>query len=527
MASKPAPLKGRLPVTILEHMKDPIAEALAKELKNDGYTVNRIHLDGPELFGPAPQAFPFGFLLIPASDAEPWLEKPGAWIPVVYGSSKNPEQILPSLTHGAFDAILWPNDQKLIDAHLQRTQILFASASKQMALEQVLRDAEQRYQLLLSHGHDFIPVVDRFGNIIDVNAPMVMALEYGEKKNLIGRRFLDLVDTKHQEKMQSVFKKIVETKSPFDDSTECTLLNIHGKGVPFVCTGEPILSEGNLIGVRFVCQDLTKVRHAEHEAELKAHQLRRAKQIIRKTQAQLIQAEKLSAMGQLSAVLVHEINQPLGGIKGYAQFALEQLDPNHEVFGIIKKLEAQCDRLAKMVNNIRLFARESTQNRVPVDIHQPIEDALELLRGILHRKGIHLKTDWASNIPQVYVDPNQIQQIVLNLVHNAIDALEEGKPKSPTIYLQTALRKDNGIELTIRDNGPGMPVEMQSKIFNPFFTTKPGDKGTGLGLSITRQIVRHHGGELTVESEPGKGATFRISFAPSIFSQSSTSESSS
>ncbi len=224
---------------------------------------------------------------------------------------------------------------------------------------------------------------------------------------------------------------------------------------------------------------------------------------------QLIQAEKMTALGELVSGVAHEINNPLASILGYTQLALRE-DVPAEVRRYIETAAAEAERAGRIVRNLLTFSRKHAPEKRNVDLNDIARKAL-LLKVYDFRVGrIAVVEDLEPGLPRTLLDAHQIQQIVLNLLNNAEHALDE-VPGERTIRVATR-KVDGRLRLSVSDNGPGVPAALRERVFEPFFTTKGEDKGTGLGLSICKGIVEQHGGTIRVEGEPGHGAAFVIDF---------------
>ena len=228
---------------------------------------------------------------------------------------------------------------------------------------------------------------------------------------------------------------------------------------------------------------------------------------LRETQAQLLQSEKLAAVGQLGAGIAHEVKNPLAGILGCAQLSLKKAEAGSPLEKNLQLIEKETKRCKTIIDNLLRFARQEEAVREPIEINRVIEDAVAIVRHQLELQRVKVLQELASDLPLIRGNANQLQQVVMNLLINAQDALE-GRPGTVTV---TSARRGAGrIELRVVDTGPGIPKEIQPRLFEPFFTTKPRGKGTGLGLAVTYGIVKEHQGEIRVDSEPGRGATFVI-----------------
>ena len=234
-------------------------------------------------------------------------------------------------------------------------------------------------------------------------------------------------------------------------------------------------------------------------------------------QAQFYQAEKMATIGALAAGVAHEINNPLTAISGFAEGLRRRLGRvrdcvEPEVFADFKEyadtIVKECSRCRDIVQTLLTFSRPVVSSLWPVDMNQCVNDTLFLLKHhFKERRGITVKTSLAPQLPKIMGDESQLKQVIINLVTNAFDAAGEGGH----IDIITRERAGGGVELLVEDNGCGIPPELQDKLFEPFFTTKPVGKGIGIGLSTCYAIVRHHRGEITVTSDKGRGASFKVS----------------
>jgi signal transduction histidine kinase/ActR/RegA family two-component response regulator len=228
----------------------------------------------------------------------------------------------------------------------------------------------------------------------------------------------------------------------------------------------------------------------------------------RRLQDQLIQSEKMSAVGQLVAGVAHDLNNPLASVLGFADFLVESPDVPAHLREPLRVIQQESLRAATIVRNLLGFARKQEHRRHNETIRSVLEATLVLLRNQLmaDRVDVHLEID--PGLPELYVNANQIQQVFVNLIHNASQAIAStGNPGEIRI---TARHGPQGVVIDVSDNGPGMPEELAARAFEPFFTTKPEGQGTGLGLNICHGIVKEHGGHITLTTAPGAGATFSV-----------------
>lgn len=269
--------------------------------------------------------------------------------------------------------------------------------------------------------------------------------------------------------------------------------------------------DANVVGLIGISRDVQDTKRAERaliESEQKALE---ALDGLQHAQDNLVQAEKLAALGELVAGVAHELNNPLTGVLGVTQLLLMR-DPAPDLKDKLRIVEQGALRASRIVQNLLAFSRKQRVEPELIDLNEILRQTLELKVYDLLGNQVELELDLAPVLPEVLADVGQMQSVFLNLVNNAQDAIVAHSEKG-TIRIKTEFTNEK-IRIEIADDGPGVPPDILKKIFDPFFTTKPVGKGTGLGLSICHGIVQEHGATMSVESEPGAGATFIIEFAP-------------
>src|SRR6266550_2058094 len=231
-------------------------------------------------------------------------------------------------------------------------------------------------------------------------------------------------------------------------------------------------------------------------------------------ETQLVQSEKLAAVGQLVSGVAHELNNPLTSIAGLSEFLLEQKELGTHDRGHLKVIHEQAERAGKIVRNLLTFARKGPAERTRVDLNDVLQRTLSLTSYDLKLKDISVERELSGALPDVFGDRHGLQQAVLNLVTNAAHAVAENPRERPR-EITVSTWFDGQVHLRVADTGPGIPDEIAQSVFTPFFTTKEPGKGTGLGLSITYSIVESHGGQITLEPRgPRGGAAFRVDLPP-------------
>lgn len=243
------------------------------------------------------------------------------------------------------------------------------------------------------------------------------------------------------------------------------------------------------------------------DVEQSQAQLKQAVETLKTTQAQLIQSEKLSAVGEFVAGVAHELNNPLATVMGFSEL-LKDAPVEAKYRRHLDMIFKSAERCQKIVLSLLSFARRHQPERKPFAANKLIEEVLEIVAYQLRTSNVEVVQQFAPALPLVLGDGHQIQQVLLNLINNARQAIESHQPTGRI----TITTKTDGrfIHISIQDNGPGISAENMRRIFDPFFTTKEVGKGTGLGLSLCYGLIKEHGGDITVTSPPGSGATFSI-----------------
>jgi two-component system NtrC family sensor kinase len=259
--------------------------------------------------------------------------------------------------------------------------------------------------------------------------------------------------------------------------------------------GELVLCEGETNLIRWHQESVLQVKVRRLADREKLHQVMR-------------RAEKMSALGRLVAGVAHELNNPLAVVMGYAQLMVKQQNLDETTRQEVRRILHEAERASKIVVDLLSFARPTEPQMVVVDLNQIVQNLLEVREPDLAKHNIQLLARLSPTLPRTKADPFQVEQVLSNLVTNAIHALSE-HPGERTLEVDTEV---DGffIRVTVADSGPGIPPNLLEKIFEPFFTTKAPGKGTGLGLPISRSILEEHHGRLRAESEPGQGARFII-----------------
>ena len=248
-------------------------------------------------------------------------------------------------------------------------------------------------------------------------------------------------------------------------------------------------------------------RTLENRVEEKSKELQRAHDHV-------VHVEKMASIGKMAAVVAHEINNPLSGILTYSKLLkkrVQKVDGDEqkrkEIGDCLTLIEGESKRCGDLVKNLLTFSRSAAMNLSWTNINQVVDRCVRLVQHQLEIGSVQLQCDLAEEVPMMHCDPAQIEQVLLALVMNALDAM----PRGGNLLLRTrSLPQSRQVELQVRDDGMGIPPDLLPRLFEPFLTTKETGKGVGLGLAISKTIIERHGGQIEVESQPGKGTTFYV-----------------
>ena len=236
-------------------------------------------------------------------------------------------------------------------------------------------------------------------------------------------------------------------------------------------------------------------------------ELEHAMQTVKATQEQLIQSEKLSAVGQFVAGVAHELNNPLTAVIGFSEL-LQSMGTDEKIRGHLDRIAKSAHRCHKIVHSLLSFARQEAPERKLIALHTIVEEVLEIMAYDLRTSNVTVVKDFAPVLPPIMADPHQLQQVFVNILGNARQAIEPFQREGRIVVRTTVT--DGWVTIEFQDNGPGIKPEHLARIFDPFFTTKPAGKGTGLGLSLSYGLIQEHGGRIRARSELGHGAAFII-----------------
>ncbi len=347
-----------------------------------------------------------------------------------------------------------------------------------------LTTSEEKYRRIFEVSRDMILVTDADGVILDINPAGQAMLGYpGQGLSLSGRPLEAFI------------------AAPAELGSIQEALSLKG----FVANREMELKHQD--GRRIRCLVSAGIDSRSSDAKEAVHLLIRDIEQRRQIEEQIAQADKLASIGELSAGIAHEINNPLGVILGYTQLLIRHEDPASETFKDLKTIEKHVRNCKSIVEDLLHFARTSPSQEDKIRIEEAIDDVLDFVRQHADVDRVEIHRDYDPSVPQMRLDEKKMKQVFMNLVMNALHAVgQQGRISIKTEYASDREQ----VAVRVSDTGYGIEEKNLPKIFDPFFTTKPTGEGTGLGLSVSYGIVKNHGGDIAVESQKGTGTTFTI-----------------
>ena len=373
---------------------------------------------------------------------------------------------------------------------------LSAELTYRRKAEAALQAGEEQFRAMFELASIGMAQADpQTGQWLRVNQKMCAITGYSASE-LLRARVAEITHPEDRQKDWEAFQRVVRGEAP-DYRMEKRYVRKDGT-VAWVNVNMTVLRDaaGQPMRTLATIEDITKRRRLEEERAAMEIQSR--------------QQQKLESIGTLAGGVAHEINNPINGIMNYAQLIQDRLPSGSPLTEYTGEILHETERVATIVHNLLTFSRNEMQSGSPARLTDIVESTLSLIRTVIRHDQITLRVDVPADLPELKCRSQQIQQVIMNLMTNARDALNERysgyDPDKLLAVGATLFEKQGGrwIRVTVEDHGAGITPEVRERMFDPFFTTKPRDQGTGLGLAISHGIVKEHQGELTVESELGR-----------------------
>ena len=416
-------------------------------------------------------------------------EPPGTQLPLFGGASARTAVAAPLRAHGVTVGAIAVAD-KLVgdfttaDARLLSTAATHAAVVLANArLFELVRNGKEQWEATFDALGEGIALVDAQARIRRANDALA-ALRGVEVRAIIGQPLCHLLFGEHETLRELLHAaKAGERRAPLERRSENLGRTLRVAAAPLQ---NPSLEAAAVV----VVEDITDQKRLE---------------------GQLIQSEKLAAVGTLVSGVAHELNNPLTSIAGLSEFLPEQGKGDDPAREHLRVINDQAERASRIVRNLLAFARKGPTERAPVDLGDVVQRTVLLLGYEMRQAGITIETRFATGLPTVLGNRDQLQQVVLNLLTNAAYALAQMPAGAPRRITVGVSEEGANVVARISDTGPGMPPDVAAQIFDPFYTTKPPGEGTGLGLFLSFGIAESHDGVLAVDTAPGRGTAFTLS----------------
>jgi len=425
-----------------------------------------------------------------------WGPKSNVTLPLTVGG-----ELVGGLSFGALTAERqWPDN--LVN-RLRLVAEVFATALARRRSEEALRASEERLNLALDSAGAGLWSMDLKSQRVWMDTRMLGLLHFAASDDLTRDDFYNIMHPDDRETVRQSVRRALETETPFHIEFRVILpdgslrwISSHGHRH----YGTAAYAD-RLIGVSI---DITERKRVETEAE--------------RTRDQLAHLGRLASLGELTASLAHELNQPLGAIlrnTEAAEILLQSAAPDlEELRAIMADIRSDDERAGNVIDRLRNLLRRHRLELQPLNLARLVAEVVSLLRPNAMDRSIRLDTDLPASLPPALGDHVHLQQVLLNLITNGLDAMSDAAESDRRLVIRAWPAAGRLIEVAVSDSGPGIPEEALTRVFDPFFTTKTS--GMGLGLAISRTIIEAHGGRIWVENNPTRGATFRFTLTVAI-----------
>jgi PAS domain S-box-containing protein len=416
--------------------------------------------------------------------------------------------------NGRLKAPRTPIDDEKVYLKEYNERLVRKLEDKMIELERInkgLKESEEKYRDLIENANDAVLVFDVDGNITFANPKFTEMTGYSLSEAK-GMHFSRLIHPGDLEMCSEYFRKR-QAGEKVPRNYEFRIVTNSGEILQVDNNVSTIRKEGRIVGILKIMRDVSERKRVEDEK--------------RRIEAQLLQSQKMEAIGTLAGGVAHDFNNMLTTIQGYTELAMTTLDEADPVYQNLKQVHHAAIRAADLTRQLLLFSRKQPMELVPLNINRTIDNLLKMLKRLIG-EDIAIHTDLETGIWTIRADGGKIEQVLMNLAVNARDAMPDGGKitfKTENVWIgrdycsdYPLARPGKFVCLTVQDTGIGMDEEMCKHIFEPFFTTKEATGGTGLGLAVVYGIIKQHEGWINVYSSPGQGSTFKI-YIPAIASK--------
>lgn len=390
----------------------------------------------------------------------------------------------------------------------------FEDLAERLLATRKLEESEERFRKIFQDSSDANFIVDADARFADVNDAACAMTDYS-REELLNLSALELSEETELLDFRALFGRIKDGETTTSASV---IIGRQGRRVQTECShGRTVI--GGRSFIHTIARDISERKQAEAAQ-------RRAEDELKAQRALSMRSDRLRSLGEMAAGIAHELNQPLVGVRGLAEHSLIGMErgwalDEEQLRERFAKIIEQADRMVHIIQHVRMFAREAGKpDTSDVNVNEVAKSGMDLLDAQFRSRGITLQSSLADDPPAVKVNPFSLEEVLINLLNNARDAVEArleapGAARDGLVVLRSRVERNNGgtrVSIEVEDNGGGIPEAVIQRVFDPFFTTKDPDKGTGLGLSVSKSIVEDAGGSIGVESTSGQGTVVRMIF---------------
>jgi PAS domain S-box-containing protein len=372
----------------------------------------------------------------------------------------------------------------------------------------------RHFDYLARYANDIVLLLDGEGRVSEANDRAISA--YGYSHDLL--RSLTLSELSDPDQREQISAQFALVESSGGLVYETTHQRKDGSLFPVEVSARPMRIEGQLF-FQHIIRDITERKQAEQALVRARDESRQAEEQVKQRQAELAHVNRLSTLGEMASSIAHELNQPLTAIANYCDAALMMLHnqnsptPNKLVHALQQAI-SQAQRAGEIVRHLRQFVRKGTQGRERTDLNTLVRETVAFTEAEARFEGATITLDLTESLPTLIMDKIQIQQVLVNLLHNSLEAMEQADSSVRQLIISTARIQTGKVQVTVEDTGPGLDPAIAERLFQRFLTTKA--HGIGLGLSISRSIIEAHGGRLWTEPTSGSGAIFHFTLSSEV-----------
>ncbi|MDA8110414.1 MAG: ATP-binding protein [Betaproteobacteria bacterium] len=365
------------------------------------------------------------------------------------------------------------------------------------AIERTATDQKQRLKMIIETEPECVKIQAADGTILDMNPAGLAIIDARCREDIVGKAAYGYIAREHRGKYAEMTKRVFQGEPA---TLEFRLVGLRGTQRWMETHAVPLREpDGTISAMLAVTRDVTDRKHAEENE--------------RQHRAALARMLRALSMGEMATSIAHELNQPLTAIVNYSRGAIRRLQASQgsveEVIDSLAIASAEAERAASIIRNIRNFLSKQPTQRETREVGAIVRGVMSFMQAELRQHGVRSTVTVGEGLPPVEIVPIEIEQVMLNLARNAIEAMAGAADRDRELAIVTRGDGNGGVEVAVSDTGPGLPSSENGDVFEPFFTTKPD--GLGMGLAITRSIVEAHGGRIWVERTSGLGTTFVFS----------------